>query len=287
MTVIIGDVEVVHVSGLRDEGVPIRVGTKSLGRITEPSCGRDEVASRNRIVQENLGLVRRVARQFQNRGLMIEDLVGEGVLGLIRAADRYDPAMGARFSTYATYWIRDAIQTALANTAGTIRLPMNVWRLMARWVRTESLLWQVQGHSPTFDEVAAAMGLDGAAQSLVARAHQVTQLQMQKESAGEELSPVHLMCDEGQTAEEFLSAREEREWISRRMERLDDDERAAVSLRYGLSGEPAMSLVQIGDRLGLSAASVQKVIGRAMRKLGQRPLRRRDAPAASARGCVG
>ena len=94
---------------------------------------RTDVESRNWVVQANLGLVYRVARQFLRRGLTIDDLVGEGNLGLIRAAQQYDPSQGTRFSTYATYWIRDAIQSALANTAATIRLPMNVSKLLGRW----------------------------------------------------------------------------------------------------------------------------------------------------------
>ena len=103
---------------------------------------------RNRLVQANLGLVYHVARQYLHRGLTLEDLVGEGNLGLIRAAQQYDPAVGTQFSTYATYWIREAIQSALANTVGTIRLPMNISKLLGRWRRTEKRLLQAQGHPP-------------------------------------------------------------------------------------------------------------------------------------------
>ena len=121
---------------------------------------RTDVESRNRVVQANLGLVYRVARQFLGRGLTIDDLVGEGNLGLIRAAQQYDPSQGTRFSTYATYWIREAIQSALANTAATIRLPMNVSKLLGRWERTEKVLYLRRGYPPTFEDVANAMGLD-------------------------------------------------------------------------------------------------------------------------------
>ena len=101
---------------------------------------RGDVESRNRLVQEHLSLVLPLARQYLNRGLTFEDLVGEGNLGLIRAAEQYDPSFGTRFSTYATYWIRAAIVSAVMNTAATIRVPMNVGRLLARWRRTEKQL---------------------------------------------------------------------------------------------------------------------------------------------------
>jgi RNA polymerase primary sigma factor len=235
-----------------------------------PRRARGDVESRNRVVQAHLGLVYRVARQFLNRGLTIEDLVGEGNLGLIRAAQEYDPAKGTRFSTYATYWIREAIQSALANTAATIRLPMHVSKLMRRWRRTEKLLLQRWGHPPTFEDVAKAMGLDRPTQRLVAKAHRVAQLQRAAADCGDGASRTLLMPDEGLTAEESLSAQEERESVSRRLQRLGVTERTVVLLKYGLAGEPPMTFQQIGGRLGMTAAAVQKVISAAMRKLGRR-----------------
>jgi RNA polymerase primary sigma factor len=230
---------------------------------------------RNQLVQENLGLVRRVARQFVNRGLTFEDLVGEGNLGLIRAAQEYDASLGTRFSTYADYWIRDAIQSALANAVGTIRLPMNIAKLLDRWRRTEKVLSQRQGHPPTFEEVAAALDLDPPTQRLIDKARRVARVQ--KETAFRPGGPSRtlLMMDAGTTAEETLADREERESVSRRLERLEGTERMIVFLRYGLSGEPPMSFEKIAGRLGMTATEVQKVFSIAMRKLG-RPSRTHD-----------
>jgi RNA polymerase sigma factor (sigma-70 family) len=229
--------------------------------------GRD-VESRNRVVQAHLGLVYRVARQFLHRGLTIEDLVGEGNLGLIRAAQEYDPAIGTRFSTYATYWIREAIQSALANTTATIRLPMNVSKLLVRWRRTEKLLSQVQGHPPTFEEVATAMGLDRPTQRLIDKAHRVVRLH-QEAAIRVEGAPRSLpLLDEGVTAEESLSHREERESVPRRLERLGVTERTIVLLKFGLSGEPPMTFGQIGVRLGMPTTAVHRIAASAMRKLG-------------------
>ena len=136
---------VAHVSGPeRHVGVVLLIGSPGweTRRPGSRTLGGD-VESRNQLVQANLGLVHRVARQYVNRGLTFDDLVGEGNLGLIRAAQEYDPSLGTRFSTYANYWIRDAIRAALANTAATIRLPMNIAKLLGRWRRTEKALYHL------------------------------------------------------------------------------------------------------------------------------------------------
>lgn len=242
------------------------------GGMADPSCApRGDIESRNRLVQENLGLVVPVARQYTHRGLSMDDLVGEGNLGLIRAAATYDPAVGTRFSTYATYWIREAIQAALANTAATIRIPVNVSRLLQRWRVTERRLSQASGRSPTFEEVATAMELDRPARRLMAQAHRVARLQRANVDRADDPRATWLMLDGRLTAEEALTAEEDREWIARRLERLEGAERMIVSLRYGLWGEPPMSFEQIGSRLGLTIAAVQKTISATIRKLGRHP----------------
>jgi RNA polymerase primary sigma factor len=229
-----------------------------------------DVASRNRVVQENLGLVIQVARQFVRRGLSLDDLIAEGNLGLIRAAELYDPGHGTRFSTYAVFFIREAIQSALAKMATTIRLPVNLSRLLERWRRTERKLWHDHGRPPTFEEVATTMGLDGAAQRLIEKAQRVAHIQQPQTAAW----PVRWLdgrtFDGGGPPEESLVAVEEREWVSRRIERLGETERAVIVLRFGLAGESPKSLEQIRDRLGITKAAVEKLTSAAIRKLGRR-----------------
>src|SRR5262249_10803400 len=115
--------------------------------------------ARNALVGANLGLVFRIARSYAGRGLMMEDLVGEGNLGLIRAAEEFDPRFGTRFSTYAAYWIKDAILSALINTTTTIRVPAHMVKLLMKWRRVELSLSRTWGRAPRFDEVATALGL--------------------------------------------------------------------------------------------------------------------------------
>ena len=120
------------------------------------------------MVESNLGLVHTIARDFRGRGLELDDLVGEGHLGLFRAAERFDPRFGTRFSTYAAWWIKQAIREALTNTTATIRLPAYMVRLLARWRRAEREL--PRGGAPAFDEVATSLGLSEAQKGMVAAA---------------------------------------------------------------------------------------------------------------------
>ena len=115
--------------------------------------------ARNRLVQANLGLVGTIAREFLGRGLAFEDLVAEGNLGLIRAAEEFDPRFGTRFSTYAAYWIRQAIRHALINTTSTIRLPAHMVGLLTKWRRAERALSREAGRAASFDEIASSLQL--------------------------------------------------------------------------------------------------------------------------------
>ncbi len=104
--------------------------------------------ARARMIQANLRLVVKIAREYLGRGLTLDDLIGEGNLGLIRATEQFDPAFGTRFSTYAAHWIKQAIRHALTNTAATIRLPAHMVGLLTRWRRTERALRRELGHDP-------------------------------------------------------------------------------------------------------------------------------------------
>jgi RNA polymerase sigma factor (sigma-70 family) len=243
--------------------------TRAIGRRNPAGGGDADVESRNRIVQDNLRLVFRVARQYVNRGLTFEDLVGEGNLGLIRAAEEYNPSFGARFSTYATYWIREAIVSALANTAGTIRLPINISKMLCRWRRIERTLGHIHGQPPTFEEVASAMGLDCLQRRSMAQAHRAARVQMDETESEDGRSLSLWMLEGGGLPEDSLVAEEERAWAFRRLECLGANERTIVVLRYGLASEAPMSLEQIGSRLSMTAGTVQKLFTQALQRLGE------------------
>lgn len=244
--------------------------TPGVGRVPSARGDDGDIESRNRLVQANLRLVPWVARRYVNRGLTFEDLVGEGNLGLIRAAQKYDPGLGTKFSTYAIYWIRDAIVSALANTAATIRLPMNVSKVLVRWRRAEKDFYHVHGHLPTFEEVASALGMDRPKQWLIALGHRAGQLGRGSLESGDGRTSglVMLVAADGDAPEDSLAAKDDQEWISRRLNHLGAMERTSIVLKYGLAGEPPLSLRRIAARLGLAPPTVQKLITRGLRKLG-------------------
>jgi RNA polymerase primary sigma factor len=198
----------------------------------------------------------------------MEDLVGEGNLGLIRAVEGFDPRFGTRFSTYAAYWIKDAILSALINTTATIRVPSHMVRLLAKWRKAEQALDPQGVCPPTFEEVATELGLSMLQKELVAKARQATQLRLESGlpwdsyywAEGKSLvSP--------QPPEALLETRDERLVLLQRMDRLDCRERLVLTLRFGLCGEMPRSLLEVSRRLGLAREWVRRITMRALLKL--------------------
>jgi RNA polymerase primary sigma factor len=235
------------------------------------------------MIEANLRLVVRIARDYVGRGIPLDDLIGEGNLGLIRATQEFDPAFGTRFSTYASYWIKQAIRHALINTTATIRLPAHMVGLMTRWRRAERVLCRELRRAPTFEEVANRLGLSPTQRTLVARAQQARQLKLESGMAGEanRWSPEEAIDGRDQP-ESALEAEDERARLLSRMDRLDDRERTILTLRYGLEGAAPQTLKEIGRRLGVTREWVRKIELRAVRKLDDEPAES-QAPRRSAR----
>jgi RNA polymerase primary sigma factor len=223
--------------------------------------------ARDRMVEANLGLVRTIARDFRGRGLELDDLIGEGHMGLIRAVERFDPRVGTRFSTYAAYWIREAIRRALANTASAIRVPVATVGLLTRWRRAERALARELGRMPGFEEIAAVLGLNKAQRQMVARALQAGRMRREGDigeaADGRGIAEMIARVD---SVEGRLEAEEDCELVRRRIGRLDDRERTIIMLRYGFEGE-SLTLQEIGARLGITREGVRKIELRALAKL--------------------
>jgi RNA polymerase primary sigma factor len=232
------------------------------------AISRGDRDARSRLIQANLRLVVKIARDFAGRGMGLEDLIGEGNLGLIRAAEEYDPRFGARFSTYASYWIKQAIRHALINTTSTIRLPAHMYGLLTKWRRAERSICRERGAVPSFEEVASSMGLSEAQTFMVSRARRATQLKLENNLTDQDgsWSPDEAM-DDAVSPEEALEIREESAEIWRRLERLDEREHLVLTLRYGLAGEPPLTLKEIGLRIGITREWVRKIEMRAMARL--------------------
>jgi RNA polymerase primary sigma factor len=222
--------------------------------------------ARDRLVLANLGLAVVIAGDFRHRGLEMDDLIGEGSLGLIRAAEKFDPSFGTRFGTYARYWIKERILAALMNTGQSIRIPAHICRLLLRWRRAEKTLGSQLGRMPKFQDVAAVLCLNPVQKAMVSHA---LASQLKTEGAGGNESGKHSvdkLRDRGSSCEDMADCDEERVIARHRIDRLEVRERAVLSMRYGLETE-RLTLEAVGLQLGLTKEGVRQIEVRAMRKL--------------------
>jgi RNA polymerase primary sigma factor len=230
---------------------------------------RGDLEAKDRLVNSNLRLVISNARKYQGHELPLLDLIQEGILGLIRAAEKFDYRKGFKFSTYATFWIRQAIQRALDNRARTIRIPVQLGQRERKIGRAQAELASRLGREPTDEEIAQAAELD-VSQVRDARdaARVVTSLDRpvgeQEETSLGELLP----SDEGLPEEEVeITLREEA--IRQALERLPERERNVLKLRYGINGDEPTPLSETGRRLGISQETVRTIERRALSELAE------------------
>jgi RNA polymerase sigma factor (sigma-70 family) len=238
-----------------------------------------DAEAEKRLVEANLRLVVRIARRYLHRGLSLLDLIEEGNVGLLHAARKFQPNRGTRFSTYATWWIRQAVVRALANQARTIRLPVHVELLLSQYMKQRNLLTQRLGRAPTLEEVAAVMNRPaGELEQLESlRQHPVSLDKPTGEdgkgSLGDTVEDPSAAAGSGLAA--MLRARADLAGV---LQDLPDRERTVVTLRFGLAGEEPMTLERIGQRLGLTRERVRQIEGAALRQL-RRLLAARDVEA--------
>ncbi|MFO0960589.1 MAG: RNA polymerase sigma factor RpoD/SigA [Isosphaeraceae bacterium] len=239
--------------------------------------------ARNRMVTANLRLVVKIARCYEGHGLGIDDLVGEGNLGLVRAADDYDPAFKVRFSTYAAYWIKQAIRHALTNTTSTIRLPSHLNGLMGKWNRAEHQMRRDLGGAPTAEQVADRLGLSEAQREMIDRGFRAKRLRQGGGDGGDAWDPDNAPDCRDQDPDADLDASDDLVDLHRRLDRLDARERAIVSMRFGLGGEPSRTLKEVGQVLGITREWVRKIEIRALGKLSDASSSNKTRPEATPR----
>jgi RNA polymerase primary sigma factor len=239
-------------------------------RLAEAIAQGDRDA-RARMIRANLRLVVRIARDYMGRGLGLDDLVGEGNLGLIRATEEYDPSFGTRFSTYASYWIKQSIRQALNSTTATIRLPAHMVNLLNRWRRAERELRRRNGEAPTAGQIADELDLTPGQRVLIECALRASKLGVAGRGGDEdEPSRAEELADPSEPPESALMDDEQRHDLHRRLSRLDDRERTILTLRFGLDGRPPLTLKEVGKRLGVTREWVRKIELRAVQKLEER-----------------
>ncbi len=229
---------------------------------------RGDEDARNCLVQGNLGLVIKIARAFRRRGLEMDDLVGEGNLGLLRAAQKYDPRFRTRFSTYATYWIKESIRRTLMDTTNTIRVPGHLYALLSKMRRVEREHTLEVGELPSFDQVASLMGLSEKQKMLVVEARRARRVAHECNYGAASTSRLSdEVMDPRDSTEAVVEAYEEQAAILDRFALLLPLERAVLALRYGLEGEDA-SMSKVARQMEMSRRAVNLIHRRAIQKLG-------------------
>jgi len=218
----------------------------------------DPVA-RDHLARANLRLVVRIAREYLGKGLPMEDLIAEGNVGLLRAVEGFDPTAGTRFSTYASYWIKQSIRGSLTKTGHTVRLPQYMTTLLANWRRTEAVLRDELGHDPAPREVATRLGLSPRQAKAVVQAQKAI---ASRASGGpsEEMNSFDMLADEGgvDPAEQLATADGIRAALGS-LDRLAEREATILRLRFGLGEEEPATLKMIGERLGLTRERVRQL----------------------------
>ena len=251
-----GDVTRIYLSEIGRTALLSADEEKSLTRAAMQGCA----ASRQRMIQANLRLVVKVSRAYINRGLPLLDLIEEGNIGLIRAVEKFDPERGCRFSTYATWWIRQAVERAIMNQCRTVRLPIHVIRELTGFLRASRELEQQLARRPTPEEIAAH--IDKPVEDM----HRLFRLNEPTTSADEPAGGVSdrplvemLRDDKGQDPESAYADQAAGDLLGHWLELLPDQQRLVVEHRFGLHGKGRRTLEEVGDLLGVTRERVRQV----------------------------
>ncbi len=256
---------------------PVRQYLRDIGKVTllkaeeevelAKKAEKGDKRGRDKLISANLRLVVSIAKKYVGRGMSLLDLIEEGNIGLMRAVDKYDWRRGFKFSTYATWWIRQAITRAIADQARTIRIPVHMVETINRFNRTQRQLMQELGREPTPEEVAKALGIDPAkAREIIKVSQEPTSLET---PVGDE-EDSHLgdfIADQGLQPDEQATRALLKTHLDEVLDSLSPREKRVLQLRFGLEDGKQRTLEEVGKEFGVTRERIRQIEAKAIRKL--------------------